>query len=468
MTVITIMIATAAVYFTVRTTRPKTSQTSTLAPPVYSPLFNLNERLGRHPYPRLFVQLQHYAPSEEMINEAANWDLLVLDAEVILNRPEFLGSNGTILQINPHAVVLSYFSSSDVLPGHRETTTINGIFISGLDDGWYMKDVNGSRYLLLQLPDGNWSEMLNLTTEVNFYMADYLNKAVISTGLTDGIFYDWVMENISWLNYRTNNPNAPLDINNDGLADLDDKLNSLWKNGTKTLLNNSRNIFPSGTLVVGNGGTIFDNTYKNVLNGRMLEGFLEGEAWGFGWLEVMRGHYLMHLVSVEPKVSLIMANGHQNDFKKMRFALASTLMFDGYFCYTNYGAYQATWWYDEYSVDISTGAAVKSLKYKGYLGSPLSEAYNVDDRDEFLGISLISGEAAVEEKVWRRDFKNGIVLVNPSNSEKVVELNGEYKKIKGIYDPFFNDGRILSRIVLEPKSGVVLLRAWNNQTQKSF
>ena len=45
--------------------------------------------------------------------------------------------------------------------------------------------------------------------------------------------------------------------------------------------------------------------------------------------------------------------------------------------------------------------------------------------------------------VYRRDFQNGIVLVNPSRSSYVtVPLDHDYKKILGVVDPFTNDGSV--------------------------
>ncbi|MCP2606361.1 putative glycoside hydrolase family 15 protein, partial [Candidatus Aminicenantes bacterium AC-708-I09] len=421
--------------------------------------YDLSERLRHHLYPKLFLQIQGYAPSEERLNEAFNWDLLVLDAELVANFPEYLGSNGKIRQNNPYAIILLYFSAADVIPGN--TATVNGGFISGLKDEWYMKDINGARYLLFELSPGDWTEMLNLTTLVNSYMPNYLNEHVISTNLGDGIFFDWIMESIAWLNHRTDTPSALPDIDNDGIADSDSKLDSLWINGTKKLLINCHNIFPSGTLITGNGGWDYnDPPYKNIMNGSMIESFLNFVSTGeFVWHGLMRAYYLMQEVLAEPMASMMtLSSGNQNDFKFMRFAFASTLMFDGYFCYTNSGLYGEPWWYDEYSVNNFTGEAVKSLGWKGYLGSPVSEAYDAENSNILLKDLLLNDDTTSEEKVWRRDFEYGTVLVNPSLSSKTVNLNGNFRKIKGIYDPSFNNGQEnITSITLEPRSGVVLL-----------
>ena len=142
-------------------------------------------------------------------------------------------------------------------------------------------------------------------------------------------------------------------------------------------------------------------------------------------------------------------------------------MFDGYFTCTNEPGfltnpypslpYTANWWYDEYSVNLSTGAAVQSLDAKGYLGVPVTEAYNANDPTELLTVLLVDNDSKAMQLAWRRDFEHGIVLVNPSDVSKTIELNSTFRKIQGMYDPQFNDGSEVTKITLPPKGGVILL-----------
>jgi len=60
--------------------------------------------------------------------------------------------------------------------------------------------------------------------------------------------------------------------------------------------------------------------------------------------------------------------------------------------------------------------------------------------------------------VWRRDYEEGIVLVNATASSKTIDLNGEFRKIKGLQVPEINDGSIVSHIKLQPYDGIILLR----------
>jgi hypothetical protein len=153
----------------------------------------------------------------------------------------------------------------------------------------------------------------------------------------------------------------------------------------------------------------------------------------------------------------------------MRFTLASTLLFDGYFGFASGkpgGAdYDSTWWYDEFSVNTQTGVAVEAPEYKGYLGEALGPAFNAVEPTEQLVDTLGIGSGLVdftnkmaETKVWRRDFEHGIVLVNPTGTSVTVDLWGTFRKIQDTRDPVFNDGSEVNTIVLPPTSGVVLLR----------
>jgi PKD repeat protein len=212
----------------------------------------LSARIAAHSYPKLANQIQDYTPSSVFLQDAAYYDLLVLDAELVQNNPSDLGPFGTLRSVNPNLVIVLYFSAGDIIPGN--TATINAGFISGLQDNWYMKDTSGNKVKLFELTPGFWTEMLNLTTGLNSYLPSYLNTNVLADGLTDGIFYDWINDEIHWLNYRTNSPSGPLDINNDSIKESDAQLNSLWRQGTITLLQNSRSTFPSNSIIIGNGG----------------------------------------------------------------------------------------------------------------------------------------------------------------------------------------------------------------------
>lgn len=61
------------------------------------------------------------------------------------------------------------------------------------------------------------------------------------------------------------------------------------------------------------------------------------------------------------------------------------------------------------------------------------------------------------EPVWRRDFTDGIVLVNPERDTATVQLEKTYRAIYGQQDPVVNHGGLVSQVVLPPYDGRILL-----------
>jgi hypothetical protein len=61
--------------------------------------------------------------------------------------------------------------------------------------------------------------------------------------------------------------------------------------------------------------------------------------------------------------------------------------------------------------------------------------------------------------VWRRDFQNGIVLVNPTELPLTVALETSFRRILGTQAPTVNDGAVSSTNVVPPHDALFMLRA---------
>jgi hypothetical protein len=59
--------------------------------------------------------------------------------------------------------------------------------------------------------------------------------------------------------------------------------------------------------------------------------------------------------------------------------------------------------------------------------------------------------------VYRRDFQNGTVLVNPSSNTLTVPLEHSFRKIHGTADPFVNDGSTVSQVTIGPLDALFLI-----------
>ncbi len=432
---------------------------------------SLTDRLISHKFPKLFYMNQDYGPTNEALTPAYYYDILLFDKEVAKSEWAYLGPTGIIRSQNPNAVVFAMISNQEFFPDDESET--GHVFVAGLKPEWVMQDVDGNPFPAFDYGGGYWSTMLNLSTDVTTYIPQYLNQNVISTGLFDGIFYDGTNETWWQADPTSGRPFGPIDFNRDGKADTAAELTTAMDLGVQKMLVESRKEFPTDTLIAGNAGwngsllladdAKTDTLFADLLNGRQIEGFLNWEKYDIDWLETLRAYYLMQQVSVEPKTAFILAYCTGTDYDHLRYVLASSLMLDGYFTCTDsqdgslLHPYTSNWWYDEYSVNLSTGTAVQSLDARGYLGLPIAEPYNTNDPTELLTTLLMDNDPKAMRLAWRRDFEHGIVLVNPSGASKTIELNGTYKKILGTYDPQFNDGSEVTKITLPPKSEIILL-----------
>jgi hypothetical protein len=82
-----------------------------------------------------------------------------------------------------------------------------------------------------------------------------------------------------------------------------------------------------------------------------------------------------------------------------------------------------------------------------------------DEYDFKLGRALSGPPAAAwSHGVWRRDFQNGVVLVNPTILSRTVTIESGLRRLAGTQDPSVNDGAVVSQVTLRPKDGIVLRR----------
>ena len=67
--------------------------------------------------------------------------------------------------------------------------------------------------------------------------------------------------------------------------------------------------------------------------------------------------------------------------------------------------------------------------------------------------------------VWRRDFQNGIVLVNPTELSLTVPLETSFRRIVGTRAPLVNNGALSAANVVPPHDALFLIRAAIDRTR---
>jgi hypothetical protein len=188
-----------------------------------------------------------------------------------------------------------------------------------------------------------------------------------------------------------------------------------------------------GLLLLGNtDNDLSFPEYKNKLNAAFLEGLM-GKSWSLetwaGWDVMMQRYQSVFPNLLAPKLVGFNVWGNVNDYRFFRYALASCLMDNGFFSFTDAAVgYASVPWFDEYNVNL--GNAVDSPQ-----------------------------QVQIYQGVHIRKFEHGLVLVNPTADTVIVPVSPGYKHIKGVQDPIVNDGSFVMNVVsMEPKSGLILTR----------
>lgn len=194
------------------------------------------------------------------------------------------------------------------------------------------------------------------------------------------------------------------------------KIEAACRAGHRAHWRRLRRLLP-GALLVGNpDNDLAAREWRGALDGAFLEGLM-GERWSIerreGWGAMMARYRAALRNTRAPRLVGFNVHGDPGDRRLFRYAYASCLLDDGYFCFTD-----AT---------------------RGYSSVPW-----FDDYERALGRALTPPPASPwRGALWRRDFERGIVLVNPSSATQSAALGS---------------GRGATRIALQPKDGVVLRR----------
>ncbi len=360
----------------------------------------------------------------------AKYDLLVFPAEAQVYNA---GMFAKLRALNPDIIILAYVPTKSynfgwVDPLHRKLA-------DGIQDSWWLLDQNGNRVSVW----GN-TAVLSGVSPWNAYLPKFVHDEIWSTGDWDGVFYDEFSSNASWMN------GGNIDIHRDGVKDDPALLDAAWERGMLNLLKNTRDLLGDGAVIVTNGDST--DSLQPYVNGRMFESFPTPWEAGGTWAGVMANYVRLHKVVGHTPVFIVNANtgntGNDTDYKKVRYGLASTLMADGFFSF-DFGEsdHGQLWRYDEEDA---------------HLGRPLGDAVN----------TLSPADRRLKAGVWRRDFQNGVALVNSTGDTKTVQLGGELEKVRGSQDPSVNDGSVVTSVTIPPNDGLLLLKRLEEVTGAVF
>jgi hypothetical protein len=111
-----------------------------------------------------------------------------------------------------------------------------------------------------------------------------------------------------------------------------------------------------------------------------------------------------------------------------------------------------TTWKQYQAVLTPTTSMAASLSF--FLGTQAGDVW-FDDVHFQAGVS----------SVWRRDFQNGIVLVNPTELSLTVSLEDTFRRILGARAPTVNNGALSTSSVIPPRDALFLIRGTLDSTR---
>lgn len=371
-------------------------------------------------YPRVGNYFLDPEISQSEAEELAQWDIVVLGLETHYTSAAAFTA---MKELNPDIIILAYVTSEEVPTKHlSEDDTNSPIYklynrLNSHDD-WFLKNTSGD-YLNFY-PD---SRMINVTGPWKKQLPKFMSKQILKKNPQhwDGIFYDNCFNNVAWVDNK-------IDLDLDGQADNWNDADAAWKNGMTKMMKNTRKRNPNSVIICNSNGDFY--TY---INGRLIEAF--PSSYDGGWTGSMEKYMDVLEQAKDPSIVIVntVANSaDDSNYRLMRYNLTSTLMGDGFASFDqSIDSHNSLWWYDEYSVA---------------LGSPLADAYNVKTN--------AGGEWT--EAVWRRNFEQGIVLLNASDQEQRVILEDGFEKILGTQDTATNNGKIVGSVKIGAHDGIIL------------
>ena len=237
----------------------------------------------------------------------------------------------------------------------------------------------------------------------------------------------WYCDNVM---YR---PRVTGDWDGDGKNDdrNDPRIQSAYRSGMASHWTAIRRLQPKLAIMGNTDSDISEPEFRHKLDGAFLEGWM-GASYSIekraGWAAAM-ALYRTTKANLAPNgVVSVNIHGPAKDYRFLRYSLASCLLDDGYFSYSESPAgYSTVVWFDEYD-------------------APLGRAQSAPP------------QAAWQNGVWRRDFTGGVALVNPADAPATVALEPGFHRLHGSQAPEVNDGQPAGRITLGPKDGIILLR----------
>lgn len=295
------------------------------------------------------------------------------------------------------------------------------------DMNWWARKADGSKVqwtAIYRTWDINFTATSKPDAEGRRY-PEWLTERDDRTFFRAAPFDIWYCDNVFW------KPRVTADWDGDGHDDKPDApaVASAYRAGHQAEWQHIRKIHPGLPIMGNTDGDLSQAEYKGQLQGAFLEGLM-GLSWSIekwaGWDAAMKRYRAVMANTCAPHWVGFNAQGKPTDYPFFRYAYASCLLDDGYFCFTDRAnEYSSVVWFDEF--DFKLGPATTPPP-----------------------------GAAWQNGVWRRDFANGIALVNPTKEPATITLEPGFRRLRGQQAPDVNNGDAVTSLTLNPKDGIIL------------
>jgi hypothetical protein len=393
------------------------------------------------PFPRLAV---HWIGNQNYTNPAIQSQLAHGDIAMINTWPGWGSSTGgiepvlkSINAVNPNILMFEYIKNNEI-DGTKATNAAFGALFDKLGAmDWYLYRTGGNGTPVPSAWAGATSINNTVFTSPDSHGDNWLSwlaKWDVATFYKPSpSFQGFYVDNV-FLKPRVNG-----DWNRDGVTDNESSSQAAqWQQqGYVSFIGKLRSLMP-GQFQIGNiSDWVQPNAVLTQYQGMLDGGFMEGmigyswsiETWG-GWHMMMQGYRQAMAALGGPQIGIFAQVGDPTDYQSFRYGFTSALMDNGYYAFNSSSRYGDFPWFDEYSYHHKFGAAVSS---------PPTTAW--------------------QHGVYRRDFENGIALVNPKgNGTQTVTLEANYIRITGTQAPSINSGQTVRTLTLQDRDGIILLR----------
>ena len=274
------------------------------------------------------------------------------------------------------------------------------------------------------------------------YAADWVTGRVWPAGVWDGIYLDvwgdtlWTVDQDQWDIAGTGHDVPSAEIYGPG-----DPLDRGLTSGERSM----RSRMPNAILVANGTRTV----HAGLLDGLAWESFADplvhrdpvSDLTGYVTVGASEPHR-------KPGVSMTISSrrvraGSADDYRRARFALAATLMQNGFWAPMG-DDYGQPAYYDEMD-----GAGLG----RGYLG----QALEPNPPLSVITTVTYDGTGSPAPYVYRRDFEHGIALVNVGPTAQQVTLRRAYRHLSGKTDRLVNNGTTVDLVTIPAQDGVILL-----------